>query len=234
MNRPLMSSPQSNDPLFRTLEDFAYSTIRGAILSGELKAGERILLKDLEATYRISRTPIRQALRRLSERGYVTLQPHSSMRVRPLSLEEVKELYALRCAIEPIAMAEGIRGADDSVMALLDSLLGQMHVATEKEDRLTLIGLNSRFHRSMYEPSRMPHLISIYDRLVGICERYQWTQAGAPVADLRQDRRHHEEILDAYRRRDADRAIELTGIHLEQAQAAILRHLNSIGTLSDE
>ncbi len=59
--------------MFRTLEDFAYSTIREAILLGELEAGERILLKDLEATYGISRTPIRQALRRLFERGYVTL-----------------------------------------------------------------------------------------------------------------------------------------------------------------
>ena len=229
MNRPLTPLQQSNDPMFRTLEDYAYSTIREAILMGELKSGERILLKDLEATYRISRTPIRQALRRLAERGYVTLQPHSSMRVRPLSLEEVNELYALRQAIEPIAMAEGMGGADDSVMALLDSLLGQMHVATENEDRLTLIGLNTKFHRSMYEPSQMPHLLSIYDRLLGICERYQWTQAGAPVAQLRRDRRHHEEILDAYRGRDEERAIELIQIHLEQARAAILQHLNTRG-----
>ena len=226
MTRSIPSSHQSNDPMFRTLEDFAYSTIREAILLGELKAGERILLKDLEATYRISRTPIRQALRRLAERGYVTLQPHSSMRVRPLSLEEVNELYSLRKAIEPLAVAEGIRGADHSVMALLDSLLGEMHVATEKEDRPTLIGLNTRFHRSMYEPSEMPHLLSIYDRLVGICERYQWTQAGAPIGELRRNRQQHQEILDAYRRRDEDRASELIQIHLEQARVAILRHLN--------
>ena len=218
-----------NDPMFRTLEDFAYSTIREAILLGELEAGERILLKDLEATYGISRTPIRQALRRLSERGYVTLQPHSSMQVRPLSLAEVEELYALRKAIEPIAMAEGIRGADDSVMARLDSLLGEMHVATEKEDRVTLIGLNTKFHRSMYEPSRMAHLLSMYDRFVGICERYQWTQASAPIAELRRDREHHEEILEAYRRRDEDGANELIQMHLEQARAAILRRLNSKG-----
>lgn len=231
MNRPMTQGSQSNDPMYRTLEDFAYNTIREAVLSGELKAGVRILLKDLESTYRISRTPIRQALRRLSERGYVTLQPHSSMRVRPLSLGEVNELYSLRKAIEPIAMAEGIRRADDSVVGLLESLLGEMHEATEREDRLTLIGLNTRFHRSMYEPSGMPHLLSIYDRLLGICERYQWTQAGAPVAGLRRDRRHHEEILDAYRGRDEDRAIALIRIHLEQGREAIMRHMNSKGVL---
>ena len=231
MTRSMTPGAQSNDPMYRTLEDFAYSTIREAILWGELKAGERILLKDLEATYRISRTPIRQALRRLAERGYVTLQPHSSMRVRPLSLEEVNELYSLRKAIEPVAMAEGMRGADDSVMTLLDSLFGEMAVATEREDRLTLIGLNSRFHRSMYEPSEMPHLLSIYDRLLGICERYQWTQAGAPIAELRRDRRHHEQILEAYRGRDEDRAIELIQTHLEQARVAILGRLNSGGAM---
>ena len=231
MSRPMTQSSPSNDPMYRTLEDFAYSTIREAILSGELKGGERILLKDLESTYRISRTPIRQALRRLSERGYVTLQPHSSMRVRPLSLGEVNELYSLRKAIEPIAMAEGIRRADDSVTVLLESLLGEMHEATEREDRLTLIGLNTRFHRSMYEPSGMPHLLSIYDRLLGICERYQWTQAGAPVAGLRRDRQHHEELLDAYRDRDKDRAIALIRIHLEQGREAILRRMNSKGAL---
>ncbi len=229
MNRPMTQNPQSNDPMYRTLEDFAYSTIREAILLGELKAGERILLKDLESTYRISRTPIRQALRRLSERGYVTLQPHSSMRVRPLSLGEVNELYSLRKAIEPIAMAEGIRRADDSVTGLLESLLGEMREATEREDPLTLIGLNTRFHRSMYEPSGMPHLLSIYDRLLGICERYQWTQAGAPVAELRRDRQHHEELLDAYRGRDEERAISLIRIHLEQGREAILRRMNSKG-----
>ncbi|MDE0132767.1 MAG: GntR family transcriptional regulator [bacterium] len=232
MNRPSTQISQSNDPMYRTLEDYAYNTIREAILHGELKPGERILLKELEATYRISRTPIRQALRRLSERGYVTLQPHSSMRVRPLSAEELNELYALRKAIEPIAIAEGIKGADDSVVALLDSLLGEMHVATEREDRVSLIGLNSKFHRSMYEPSGMPHLLSMYDRLVGICERYQWTQANAPITELRGDRRHHEEIMDAYRRRDEERAIGLIQIHLEQAREAILKHLGSRGALA--
>ena len=232
MNRPSTQFSQSNDPMYRTLEDFAYTTIREAILHGELKPGERILLKDLEATYRISRTPIRQALRRLSERGYVTLQPHSSMRVRPLSPEELNELYALRKAIEPIAIAEGIKRADDSVMAFLESLLGEMHAATEREDRVSLIGLNSKFHRSMYEPSEMPHLLSMYDRLVGICERYQWTQANAPITELRGDRRHHEEIMDAYRRRDEGRAIDLIQIHLEQAREAILRHLSSRGALA--
>ena len=213
--------------MYRTLEDFAYNTIREAILFGQLEAGQRILLKDLEATYSISRTPIRQALRRLAERGYVTLQPHSSMRIRPLSLPEVNELYVLRQAIEPIAMAEGIRGADDSVMVPLLALLGEMHAATEKEDRVPLIALNTKFHRSMYEPSGMAHLLLIYDRLLGICERYQWTQANAPIAELRRDLQHHEEILDAYRARNEDRAIVLTKMHLEQARATILRHLSS-------
>ena len=213
--------------MYRTLEDYAYNTIREAILFGELEAGQRILLKNLEATFSISRTPIRQALRRLAERGYVTLQPHSSMRVRPLSLAEVNELYALRQAIEPIAMAEGIRGADDSVMAPLVALLAEMHAATEKEDRVPLKALNTKFHRSMYEPSGMAHLLLIYDRLLGICERYQWTQANAPIAELRRDLQHHEEIMDAYRARNQDRAIELTQMHLEQARATILRHLSS-------
>ena len=213
--------------MYRTLEDYAYNTIREAILFGELEAGQRILLKNLEATFSISRTPIRQALRRLAERGYVTLQPHSSMRVRPLNLAEVNELYALRQAIEPIAMAEGIRGADDSVMAPLVALLAEMHAATENEDRLPLKALNTKFHRSMYEPSGMPHLLLIYDRLLGICERYQWTQANAPIAELRRDLQHHEKIMDAYRARNQDRAIELTQMHLEQARATILRHLSS-------
>ena len=213
--------------MYRTLEDFAYNTIREAILFGKLEGGRRILLKDLEATYRISRTPIRQALRRLAERGYVTLQPHSSMQVRPLSLTEVNELYALRQAIEPLAMAEGISRADDSVMDLLGSLLGEMHAATEKEDRVTLIALNTKFHRLMYEPSGMAHLLLLYDRLLGICERYQWTQAKEPVAELRRDLQHHEEILEAYRARNEDRAIELTQMHLEQARATILRYLES-------
>ena len=213
--------------MYRTLEDYAYNTIREAILFGELEAGQRILLKNLEATFSISRTPIRQALRRLAERGYVTLQPHSSMRVRPLNFAEVNELYALRQAIEPIAMAEGIRGADDSVMAPLVALLAEMHAATENEDRLPLKALNTKFHRSMYEPSGMPHLLLIYDRLLGICERYQWTQANAPIAELRRDLQHHEKIMDAYRARNQDRAIELTQMHLEQARATILRHLSS-------
>ena len=83
----------------------------------------------------------------------------------------------------------------------------------------------------MYEPSEMPHLLSIYDRLLGICERYQWTQAGAPIAELRRDRRHHEQILEAYRGRDEDRAIELIQTHLEQARVAILGRLNSGGAM---
>ena len=75
----------------------------------------------------------------------------------------------------------------------------------------------------------MALLLSINDRILGICERYQWTQANAPVAELRRDRQDHEETMGAYRARNEERAIELIQMHLDQARAAILRRLDSRG-----
>src|SRR5690625_3011319 len=84
------------------------SVLRKAILKGELKAGERLVQTELAEAIGVSRMPIREALRTLETEGLIVMEPHKGAIVRSISIEDIKEIYELRLALEPLALQKSV------------------------------------------------------------------------------------------------------------------------------
>jgi len=120
--------------------------LRGAILSGRFEPGQRLLERDLVERMGVSRTPIREALRMLELEGLITTVPYKSPVVTRPTLDDARELYEARAALEGQAVALFTRRADD---ALIERLRAHVAVAERAVKRTSVQGVldaNNAFH----------------------------------------------------------------------------------------
>lgn len=157
----------------RTLVDLAYATLRRGILDGSLAPGSRI---DHEAEARrldVSRMPIREALRRLENEGLVEIQSHRAAYVRPLSADDLEDLYVLRIALEGTAGRLGAERLDKRGLARMKALLPKMASIVEQGDRTAWLEADAEFHETLYEAARQRRLFSVIKGLRDEASRYR-------------------------------------------------------------
>src|SRR6266567_7034052 len=91
-----------------TRADWVEQRLRRDVLSGEFAPGERLLAATLVKRYAVSPTSLREALQRLATDGLLTMTPQRGVRVAPISLRSAKEIYELRCLLEPLALSKSL------------------------------------------------------------------------------------------------------------------------------
>ena len=195
----------------RTMHEFVHSTLRNAILDGQLTGGTRLVQSEIAATLQVSTTPVREALRDLAAEGLIRLDPHRGGVVRELDLKELEEIYRLRVVLEPEALRLAWPHLTDKLIDRVEQLHHQIQAADSAAD---FTHLNSEFHGAVYDLSNAP-------RLLGILENLTATWVMYVSASLIQDKENqvrasegHNEILKALRTRDLDAAIASTIDHL--------------------
>src|SRR5215470_5810778 len=102
-----------SDAASRTLADALATELRSAVLRGDIAPGTKLRLGDLRARFGVSLSPLREALSRLAAEGVVAAESQRGYRVPDVSLEGLAEVNAIRCHIEPFALAESIRRGGD-------------------------------------------------------------------------------------------------------------------------
>jgi DNA-binding GntR family transcriptional regulator len=219
---PLAQLPQAPDYL--TLEDYVHQVLRAAIVRDELPVGTAITLQQLEAQLGVSRTPIRQAIRRLSESGFVSILPNRSMRIRPLRADEAHELYSIRRLLEGHAIGMSVPNMTDDDRQSVAAALEVSEAAYENADAWGILTANRAFHRALYGACGFPRLIVMIDDLVAQCERYRWTELDSG-RDTPEARSQHRELARAAVAGDARRATNVLHEHLELAEQAVVSTL---------
>lgn len=177
----------------------AYDALRARILSGELAPGERLIEQTLAEDLGLSRTPVREAIRRLIHEGFVEKGQGYSTRVAEFSEEELAQLFEIRRRLECYAAGRAARMATDEEVAQLRQLSDQMsaHTLPRSQDDYTIISAaNTAFHRIIYEAARSPQLTSLIASAVdvGVVARTYYSYS---EADLLRSAQHHNEIVDA-------------------------------------
>ena len=203
----------------------AYRRIRDEILNGELSAGERLTEQRLAAHLGISRTPVRDALKRLIHEGFVERGNGYSTRVAPLETSEIDQSYELRAMLEPYAARRAAQHASVDQIERLRQLAQRMTDRTpprNDEDYNTISKANEAFHRTLYEAAASPRLVYIMATVidVGIVARtyHQYTDR-----DLIRSAAHHHEIVDAISARAPDWAASAMMSHVLAAQACLVQ-----------
>lgn len=147
----------------------AYRGIRTRILSGELPGGAFLIEEDLASLIGVSRTPIRESLKRLSTEGLVVLKRYRRGRVVEISGRDVEEIYELRMLMEPVAAGRAAKRISESDLDRLDRNIEQMSMLLPVwgESKIgAFIELNAEFHMTIIEAAGMPRLRNIVKPLI--------------------------------------------------------------------
>jgi DNA-binding GntR family transcriptional regulator len=201
------------------------TALRQSILTGELRSGQPLPQDEIAARYGASKIPTREALVRLRAEGLVTLLPNRGAFVSALSADEVDEIYAMRGALESLALRRAIprMTRSDTVRAS-----GLIEIMDEERDPLAWSGLNWEFHAVLYQPCAMPRLLETVQTLHTNVQRYL-VHYLTQVNYHSEAQRQHRLILKLCLTGDADAAAEQLQAHLAQAATKMVARLRQDG-----
>lgn len=191
--------------------DMVVALLREMIITGQLSPGQPLRQRELAARFSVSQTPVREAMRRLEAEGLLAGDPHRGFTVVEAQAGRSEENYRIRAALESLAASLAAKKIDSAGIAGLAELNEQMRGLAE--DDPSYAELNRNFHFAVYEYAGSPLLLTLM--------RLLWAalRGGPRVQRSHADSaRHHDAIIDALRRGDADSAAEVTRHHIMDAE----------------
>jgi DNA-binding GntR family transcriptional regulator len=196
-----------------SLSDRVYSYIKSLILSGELGAGERVPEVQVAQRFGVSRTPIREALKRLEEYGLIDVKPRSYAQVVRLAPEEARDVAVVRAALEVLAAALlAERGTAEDFDAL-ERIAQECESSFQNGDVGRAFEKDSELHLEMARRSNNRHL---YDHMEKLDAKIQLLRLilHLPKKQLANFIHQHRDILAALRAHDVSRAKQIMEAHI--------------------
>ena len=202
-----------------TKQQYAYDTLRAAILKGELAPGTRLVIDDVANRFAISIIPVREALRLLQSEGLVVSVAHVGATVAPISRESVAEVFTLLEGLEVVAARTAAGRAAAADLDRLAVILSNMDAALDAGRPQRWADLNTRFHLAIAALSGMPMLQEMLQRAFdhwGRVRRFYFN--GVLVHRTRRAQAEHHLMLDHLRAKDVK---SLEAVVREHNQAAL-------------
>jgi DNA-binding GntR family transcriptional regulator len=198
----LAAISKSAAPLRRQVLD----ELRHSIIAGRLNPGERLVERELIAMMGVSRTVIREALRQLESEGLVAIVPNKGPIVRTLTVEEAREIYAIRAVLEGLAARLFTEHADQTQIVRLELALSAVEKAYDSGDAATMLVTKNNFYEVLFEGAKSETLSSMLAILHG--RIWRWRGLGlthpnrSPDRD-RQSLKNLRALVQAIRARDS-------------------------------
>lgn len=196
-----------------SLSDQVYASLKHLILSGVLKGGERIPEEQLAAQFGVSRTPIREALKRLAEYGLVTIKPRSYVVVVEISKAEALDIGRVRLSLETLAFELLAERADQRVFGELERVAGECQYAVSIGERAKAFELDSLFHQKVMEMTGNLTLADTYARLDARIHLLRLRQS-LGTAELLPYMLHHLQLIHLVRAGATDQAKAILAAHI--------------------
>lgn len=203
------------------LRDVVFNTLRQAILKGELKPGERLMEIALAERLGVSRTPIREAMRKLELEGLVVMIPRRGAQVANITEKDLNDVLEVRLALENMAIEKACKRMTEEQMDKLWQTAREFERTMADGNLVRLAEADVAFHESIYEASDNRRLIQVLYNLREQIYRYR-------VEYLKEEEtrkvlvKEHEELYKAIRDRDVGRALEISSRHIENQRKAII------------
>jgi DNA-binding GntR family transcriptional regulator len=218
-------------PLLR--EDFAYETIKEAILGGELLPNQKISLTALAQSLGISIIPVNNAVRRLTSEGLIKQDPHHSPYVEDFSSKATNEVLIIRYHLEELALKESILKIDSEGFTKLHAYIEQMRDALQRKDNHTYGKINRAFHMAIYEYSGLPLLVMMIDDLWNKAELNRCRSVFYLVPNMAAHSfEEHLSLLESIENRDIEAALENLRKHKNYSRVKLLESLESLDAQS--
>lgn len=196
----------------------AYATIRAHLLSGAVKAGEQLTEDQLSQITGVSRTPVREAVRRLEGELLLVRSDTKRLFVADWSRDDIEEMFTLRQMLECHAAERAAKRLSRQQIAALETLNRDLKAAVEETppDVTRFLEANRAFHEAIIEAADSPRLGQLLAKLIEAPVVLR-TARTYSQGDLRQSARDHDELVAAFAARDSDWARAVMGSHLRRA-----------------
>lgn len=204
--------------------ELVYRALRTAIRDGEMAAGERLRETDIAEKLGVSRTPVREALQRLTAEGLLSVTAGRGVIITEFDKQQVLELYALREVLEGAASAFAAERASETDIETLRHLIEEE--ARGSNEGRSLAAANRAFHAALCEAAHNRYLTSAINALADSIDLMQGTTIAAEGRRATAEAEHRA-IVDAIERRDPATAERIARDHIREARRIRLRMLPS-------
>ena len=206
----------------KTKKAVVVELLRSAILSGELGPGERLSQEELAARFKVSMTPVREAIQQLVAQGVLDHVPYKGVQVAEVNPTEATEIYLMRSAVESLAARQGLPNLKISDVQRLRSLHAQIATLTKIGDVAEIRKRNYEFHFIFYQAAAMPRLYELIQNL--------WAQSPWDTLYVIPNRtarvvEEHQRIIGAVEQGDANLVGQAMQAHLEAGMSMLIEFL---------
>lgn len=202
------------------LSDRVYSELVDMIIHGDLEPGSRVREMTIAAQLGTSRVPVREAIQRLADEGWLTRKPRVGATVPVPTAQDIDDVFEMRQILETAAIERAARHISLAHIETLQQVIADGKAAAAREDQRAVVQANKVFHGATAELSRNRLLVDV---LANLDKRVRWLFSSVALARAAESLVEHEAILAALERRDVPRAMALTTAHIEATRAALHR-----------
>ena len=209
---------------FLPLRDVVFNTLRRAILTGELKPGERLMEIHLANRLGVSRTPIREAIRKLELEGLVTMIPRRGAEVAQISEKSLQDVLEVRRALDALCTALACERITAEGKNALKKACDNFEEATKTRDAVTIAEADVAFHDIIVQATGNQRLIQMINNLSEQMYRYRFEY----IKDSSQHERLVEEHRVIYRsivQKDKETASQAAKTHIDNQEKSIIRQI---------
>ena len=207
------------------LRDVVFNTLRKAILKGELKPGERLMEIALADKLGVSRTPIREAMRKLELEGLVVMVPRKGAQVANITEKDLNDVLEVRIALENMAIEKACARMTQEDIRELERAAEEFQHITAGGSLVEMAEADEEFHEKIYRSSGNDRLMQVLSNLREQIYRYRIEYL--KDEDARQQLvQEHALMTRAIRERDVKKAQELSFDHLENQRKAIIHSIH--------
>jgi DNA-binding GntR family transcriptional regulator len=195
-------------PLVFSLREQIVDRIRNDVLSGRLVEGERLNEAKLGAQFRVSRTPIREALQQLTHEGLLEGRPNHGVKVANCPPDSIRELVVpIRRRVETFALRSFFHEISETDFEVWDEILEKLRVACVARDYAAIAEHDIEFHRSIVGRANQRDLDAIWMSLVARMRSHFWKTQRRDYVNPREIYEEHVRIVEVFRGGDVEAAI---------------------------
>jgi DNA-binding GntR family transcriptional regulator len=212
---------------YQPLREVVCETLRDAIRKGILKPGERLMEIQLAEELGVSRTPVREAIRKLELEGYVIMMPRRGTYVANLSIRDVNEVFEIRTSLDSLASGLAAERITDEELESLQRLLVLIGEYIENNNMEKIVETDMQFHDLLYQASRNTRLVGIIYNLREQLTRFRATSMSFP-GRLKATLEEHRRIVEAIAQGEVKEAQQAAEYHMEKSEQTLLKSMEAL------
>lgn len=217
---------QVNMDEFLPLRDVVFNTLRQAILTGELKPGERLMEIHLANRLGVSRTPIREAIRKLELEGLVIMIPRRGAEVANITTKSMQDVLEVRRALDVLSVELACERISEEELLQLKNACDEFEKATRTKDLKKIAQADVALHDIIVKATGNERLVQLVSNLSEQMYRYRFEY----IKDASKHQRlveEHRIIFESIRNKDKITALETSKLHIDNQEASVMEQIHS-------